>query len=82
MTVLELKQMLEFAPDDLKVYVMAEFVFGSISFKEACSCDSGVVGYGDMVEDDEGASFEGFIILPHGMTQDDTENGINLSELN
>lgn len=83
MTVLELKQLLADAPDDMDVMVAVEDMLhpGMFAFAPACTCETGVSQLGSGEEGEEEIS--AFLILPHGfgVTEEDAENG-EIPELN
>lgn len=76
MTVLELKELLADAPNDMNVMVMVEDHLkpGLFAFAHACPCDTGISTLGGGEREEGGETV--FLILPHGsgVSEEDVEN--------
>lgn len=69
MTVADLKRLLIGVPDDLQVFWgSGDDILGGFRFTPACECDSGVVGFGEPVEDEPEM---GFVLFPHGIVMEE-----------
>lgn len=70
MTVKELRQLLEDAPNDMGVYVNRDSALGGFVFELACVNESGIAVFGDPDESqgEVGDTTHGFIIMAHGST--------------
>lgn len=80
MTVLELKLLLDDAPDDMIVYLMSRGDMGGFVFEEACPNSSGIAEFGNDAEYYGSAkAFDpGFVLIPYNMGQNAEDHDLNI----
>jgi hypothetical protein len=80
MTVHQLKELLKDAPNDAVVYIGSlDDVLQGFRFQEACVNECGMTDFGESSDDDVTG---GFVIMPHGMSDQCGHNEEPPAQLN